>query len=320
MIKAALKNATLKSALLLLVFSMFQLVVMPAKPALAASTIADSPCDSLYYETLSSRAWLEAQREITQNQNFILKPDSVFQYTCFDRFVNELAQHAQNMLTETNAYGSPLGSTSMDGALNNLVIGSLIQYVGQNFATTNLLANHSAAAGILSPTPATVSGSGAYSCNVMGRVWNAAKCTNFISYPAYDGFYTFQEYITGPDPRHLPTSCEAPASPTLASAVAAKAAYASNLAYALTSGPWSNDPVETFFALTGPQSFGPTCSGNCPCTGAPIETGIQVFRSGSATPNTYSEKICLQAGCRYNPPGGELYVGSGPIAEGCYAR
>ena len=52
--------------------------------ALLCSSISyaqNSPCDPDYYESLEARAWLEAQREITQNQNLIYKPDSALEYT-----------------------------------------------------------------------------------------------------------------------------------------------------------------------------------------------------------------------------------------------
>lgn len=308
-------------SLLLLFFCYSTFLFVFAKPEMACSavsTIADTPCDTLYYETMSSRAWLEAQREITQNQNFILKPDSVFQYACFDRFLRELADHASNMLSETGDFGGPLGSSSMDDAINALVINSLTQYITNNFNTPNLLSGHSAASAIPSPMPSAMGAPMTYSCDIMLRVWNAARCTNFISYPEYDGFYTFQEYVdpTNADPRHLPNACSVVAA---ASTAATKLAYGTNLAAALTTGPWSNDPVQTFYNLTGPQTFGATpCTGTCACTGAPIPTGIKVFRSGGTAPTDYDEHVCLQAGCRYHP-GGILY-GSTAAAAGCYAR
>ena len=276
----------------------------------AASVIADTPCDSLYYESLSARAWLEAQREITQNQNIILKPDSVFEYTCFDRLVGELADHADEMLSETSSYGSPLSSTSMDNALQNLVITSLRAYIDNNFGSKsggggyNLLAGHTAATGINS-VPQNMVGP-AYNCDIMERVWNAAKCINFISNSTTDGFFTFQEYATSAtDKRVLPAAC----TPITTN-------WATNLGAALTAGPWTNDPVQTYFALTTPQN----CSGaNCPCSGSPIPTGVRVVRSGYNN-NDYDEHICLQPGCRYYPGGDPLYAGGPTPSAGCYGR
>ncbi|MGH1404873.1 MAG: hypothetical protein ACRBDL_11595 [Alphaproteobacteria bacterium] len=284
------------------------MLLLFAGNAQATSVIADSPCDSLYYESLSARAWLEAQREITQNQNLILKPDSVFEYTCFDLMVHELADHAENMLSETDNYNSGLGDNSMDQALDALVLNALEDYITNNFADYHLLGGHTA--GIpFDHNPSTIGGSTqSYTCNIMANVWNAAKCINFISNPTTDGFYTFDEYAAAAaltlDARHLPTMCSAV--PT---------SWTANIANALTSGPWTNDDVITYLGETTPQDCS-SAGSNCQCTGSPaIPTGVRVVRSGY-TVNNYDEHICLQPGCFYHP-GGPLNGGS--PGAGCYA-
>ncbi len=271
----------------------------------AVSIIADSPCDEQYYESLAARAWLEAQREITQNQNIILKPDSVFEYTCFDRLVDELANHASQMLSETSAYGNPLGSNSMDHALQNLVGTSLISYVSANYGYyPGLLGGHTAALGI-KHTPAAINGGTVYSCDIMERVWKAAKCINFITNDDKDGFYTFQEYSTSTDKRHLPTAC----TPILGNWVA-------NINTALTTGPWSNDPLKTYISETTSQNC---VAAACSCTGHPIPTGIKVSKP-SPINITYDEKVCLQPGCRYHPGGYPLSSSIADPGAGCYGR
>ena len=290
------------------VLSVFLIISCNAS-VLAASVIADTPCDSLYYESLSARAWLEAQREITQNQNLILKPDSVFEYTCFDGHLRELADHAAQMLSETSQYGQPLDTNSMDQALQNLVGTSLAAYVSNNFAPHSLLAGHPAATGIDHTIQAIPGGNPAYSCDIMSRVWQAAKCINFVSNSEFDGFFTFEEYADplSVDKRHLPTAC-----------TSITANWNTNIATALTTGPWSNDPVDTYFLLSEPQNCG---GGTCPCTGDPIPTGVFVIRSGYQN-NEYQEHVCLQPGCRYYPGGGDdLAPGvAGPGGAGCYGR
>lgn len=293
--------------------------------ASAASVIASSPCDALYYETLSARAWLEAQREITQNQNLILKPDSVFEYTCFDRLLRELADHADEMLSETSSYGTPLGSSSMDNALRRLVGDSLVSYINLNYGSKtsgvayNLLSGHTAGSPI-THSITNVTGGSAYSCDIMSRVWHAAKCINFVTDSPFDGFYTFDEYLynagtTTPalDKRHLPTAC----APITTS-------WSGNITTALTSGSWTNDPVQTYQQyLTPPTS----CTGNCRCTlpgtsvvSPAIPTGVRVLKPGSGNTN-YQEHICLQPGCRYHPGGQPLVAGGGTVSTaGCYGR
>ncbi len=285
--------------ILLLVFSFSPSTVN------SAVSIADSPCDRLYYESLSARAWLEAQREITQNQNIILKPDSVFEYTCFDRLLWELKDHADEMLSETTAYNNPLGQDSMDNALQDLVGTSLISYVAANYGYySGLLGGHAAATGI-KHTPVNVnSGGSAYSCDIMERVWKAAKCINFITDEDNDGFFTFQEYANAPsDKRHLPSAC-----------TAITTNWTNNLETALTTGPWTTDPLQTYISETTAES----CSGaSCRCNGAPIPTGVSVFKPGV---NPFLEKVCLQPGCRYHPGGFPLYSGGPTVGEGCYGR
>ncbi len=298
-------------------------LILDSQQVQAASVIADTPCDPQYYESLSARAWLEAQREITQNQNLILKPDSVFEYTCFDRLVRELADHADEMFSETSRYGNPLGSSSMDSALQSLVGTSLIAYINNNFGgvstpppapappppvvtSYNLLAGHPAATGIYH-SPRSIHDVTSYSCDIMSRVWQAAKCINFIANASYDGFFTFAEYANATtDKRRLPSAC----TPITSN-------WRSNLQTALTSGPWSNDPVQTYFSLTSP----PSCSGaTCPCSGTPIPTGIKVIRTGYNV-DEYDEKICLQPGCHYHPgPADDLAPGISGPAAGCYGR
>jgi len=289
------------------------LLLITSQQAQAQGLIANSPCDPTYYESLSARAWLEAQREITQNQNLILKPDSVFEYTCFDRLVRELADHADEMFSETGRYGNPLGSTSMDNALQSLVGTSLITYINNNFGSKapgvvgayNLLAGHPAATGI-NHQPRSINDNISYSCDIMARVWQAAKCINFISNATTDGFFTFEEYaVSAVDKRHLPTSC-----------TAINTNWNSNLNTALTSGPWAHDPVNTYFTLTNPiNCVGPTC----PCSTPPIPTGIEVIRTGSNN-NRYPEFICLQPGCHYHPGGDDLATGIADPGPGCYGR
>lgn len=53
-------------------------------------------CDPEFWDVLTDRAWMEAQREITQNQNLIPRPDSVLEITCFDSFLDELGSYSDS--------------------------------------------------------------------------------------------------------------------------------------------------------------------------------------------------------------------------------
>ena len=244
-------------------------------------TPAASPCDPQYYESLKSRAWLEAQREITQNQNLIFKPDSVLQYTCFDKSLDVLAQNAPNMFSQTNRWGG--APTDMTNALQNLVGTAVQNYVAANFGYP-LLGGRATG---LNYTPGGVT-SGGYSCTVMNDVWKKAKCMDFASDNAQDGFFTFDQSSTDADHRFLPTSCGG-ALPLWATQI--------KNAYATQTPPWTPDKTVTYFDALDPANCSDTTKVQA------ISTGILVQRP-QETPTMYLEKVCIPAGCHYVPTGG----------------
>lgn len=269
-----------------------------ANAGTAGPVFANDPCDVDYYESLEARAWLEAQREITQNQNLIFKNDSVLEYTCFDGYLAELADHASDMFSETNRWGGGAG-TDMAAALTNLVGAAINPYQTSNF-NHNLLGGRS---NLSYPLPSSIS-AGSYACNIMSQVWLIAKCMDFIDQGSYtpggaaaqyDGFFTFAEYANDPDKRFLPTACSGPNQ------------YQTNIDTALVqaSTPWDEDLVQTYYNLIYPTG-GAGGAGACgPQTGANvsrIRTGLVVERpSGSVT--RFNEFICVVPGCYYNPTG-----------------
>jgi hypothetical protein len=254
-------------------------------PALAGAAIAPSPCDPQYYDSLRSRAWLEAQREITQNQNLIVKPDSVMEYTCFDRFLNILAFEAQNMFSETTRWGTILPNNSMDQALQSLVGAALSTHISSNF-NHNFRGGRSTA---LNYTPAAISGApgSSYTCTMMRDVWQESKCVDFAADPNTDSFYTFEHYRDNADKRTRPTPCNNAGLP-------ARWTNEFNMATVNANTPWQEDNVVTYFNLLDPS----TCGGST----LEIETGVVVRRSKQA-PTEYEEKVCVPAGCHYVPTG-----------------
>ncbi len=74
-------------------------------------------CDPAFYDVISNRAWMEAQREITQNQNIVTRPDSVLSMSCFDQFLDQQAWYADNHFP-----GDPQNSAGGFGNIfNNLL-------------------------------------------------------------------------------------------------------------------------------------------------------------------------------------------------------
>ncbi|MFK7839955.1 MAG: hypothetical protein AB8B83_06445 [Bdellovibrionales bacterium] len=280
-----------------------------ASPA-NSQTFADSACDPEYYQSLEARAFIEAQREITQNQNLIQKPDSVLEYTCFDNHLRELALHALDMFSETARWGNVLPDTHMDDALEALISSALVAYDNANFPAS-LLGGRVAATGGWTGTPPTeASGSGRYdfessiaasspyACDIMQAVWQKAKCMNFAAIAANDGFFTFADYATGGDKRFPTGSC-----------ASVTAQFENNYQIALgkqtdgtpapTQTPWREDDVVTYYD----RFFPPSGCG----TGATsrIRTGLVVedkSRDGQPT-NYYAEHICIVPGCHWVPSG-----------------
>ena len=259
----------------------------PASSALA-QTPAATPCDPNYYSSLKARAWLEAQREVTQNQNLIYKPDSVLEYTCFDRYLNVLAGNAQNLFSESGRWGNIMPADSMDKALQSVVGAAIQQYITANFESAGGSNSYDLLGGRLSilggtykntdHNPANVAG-GSYGCNIMNQVWMAAKCMDSIPNETADkdGFFTFAEYQASPDKRFLPRQCPAMANNRWQNEI--------NTASVPANTPWTEDPVVI------PKA----------CEIPPMRTGLVVGRD--TDPKVYHESVCLCPGFYFRPNG-----------------
>ncbi|MCB1652200.1 MAG: hypothetical protein KDI46_09115 [Alphaproteobacteria bacterium] len=267
------------------------LLVCPLHPSWAADPVfAPAPCDPDYYESLEARAWLEAQREITQNQNLIVKPDSVLDYTCFDSHLDQLALAADPGANALFSGNTTWGTNAdMQQALGgtNAAYGA---YHTANFDHKYLggRAGGPYAPGVVNPA--------AYTCEVMNNVWEDAKCMDFIDEPSHDGFFTFADYEADPkDKRILPAEC--PAKPNFQQRI--------DTAVVDASTPWNEDLVESYFYLLH-RDAGDYC-GNTTDNDkkwwrkSKVRTGLQIKRDNSSA---YNEYICLVPGCYYKPAGG----------------
>lgn len=266
------------------------LCVLALGQTVYAQSAADDPCDDQYYESLKARAWLEAQREITQNQNLIFKPDSVLEYTCFDLYSAELAQHAIDMFSETTRWGTLLPSDSMDKALEKLVGTAFRSYLTSNFEESadgpyDLLGgrlndeqiDYDSSKG--GPWKNPIVG-GTYSCDIMKKVWMQAKCMDLIDDDEEDGFFTFTEYQNDPDKRFLPERCDK------------VTRWQQERDTATEDTPWTEDDMKTYMEYLNNG----TCGSN---NQKPFPTGLVVRNKNM----TYLEKICVQPGCHYKPSG-----------------
>lgn len=262
-----------------------------------------TPCDPQYMDALEARAWLEAQREISQNQNLIVKPDSVLEYSCFGSFLNVVARDAV-IFSETERWGSipGMGQRSTDLALQSMVIGALVGYLETNFPHT-FLGGRATADYV---RPSGVNGAD-YACEMMSLVWNEAKCMNFFDEESFDGFYDFRWYQEQ-DPRRMPggnfAACEPPSEGTFTYTNMQQIAFNQRQeTYVLQdeniydNTPYNVDSLVTFLNFILPVGVAPaaTCE-------APIMTGVMVSRIGQPE---YPDAVCPNPGCYYTGGTGE---------------
>ncbi|NCC22813.1 MAG: hypothetical protein EOM26_10190 [Alphaproteobacteria bacterium] len=186
------------------------MTIMPPKAFAECATatdgpgvIADSTCDCDYWNSLESHAWLTAEREVVQNQNLIVKADSVLEYTCFDNFLAVTAGvYIAGLFSETDYWGFPPGrnARSTDEALTGGVYISLLAYLTSNFPHTFLGGRTSMDHSTRPPDGRN------YYCSNLARVWQLAKCYNFAT-ENHDGWFSFENYATTDDKRRLPNPC-----------------------------------------------------------------------------------------------------------------
>jgi hypothetical protein len=276
---------TIRAGALIAIGLALSAIAQAAEPA--APAIAETPCDAEYFKSLESRAWLEAQREITQNQNLIYKPDSVLAYTCFDKFANVTANmQSWEGFSETSRWGNVIAplTTAMDNALNGLVAPSLISYLTANFSNAYL-----GGRGPASYKASTIGG-GAYNCSEMNKIWQSAKCYNFQTLPQ-DGFFTFEEH-SKEDKRLLPTACVmTPEFQTVWTDQIKQAGLNPEAA-----PTWPFDKVEVYYDKLKPEQ----CENS-----TPLPTGVTVTSNNEGLPASWPEKICIIPGCYFDPNGGK---------------
>ncbi len=61
-------------------------------------------CDGNFMNQIYSKAFLEGSRDVITSQQLIHKPDSVLEYTCFDKRIEVMAEHAGAIFTESQRW------------------------------------------------------------------------------------------------------------------------------------------------------------------------------------------------------------------------
>ena len=227
----------------------------------AAPSFAGPACDPKIMEALNSKAWAEAQREVTMNESFIYKPDSVFALSCF--------QSALNKTPTAFSSGSP--TTAASNAISSSY-------------QSNFAHGYTGASGSQSLTDT--------SCTIMRDVWNRSRCFNIpnVSGNANTAFNAFaftslsnatRSGYSSPGAGNYPSNC----STTYPTAV-----YTSSNTLLTTVGVGATfDNANLFLNVTDPLAS-LAASTNC---SPGILTGVEI---GTAS-TTYKEKVCPNPGC-----------------------
>ncbi len=164
-----------------------------------------SGCGTDTWTAMVNQGVMEARREDALNKRYIIKSDSVLDYGCFSLYVKKTADNAGPIFSETKKWANlpvdilgkivvvkrELGSKSLDGALMDIVQAPLTNYRRGQFNNP-----------FLAETASAGSPSGGTNCDVMSRVWKAAKCKNF---DGTDVFYTFDD-LKAKEPREFPSN------------------------------------------------------------------------------------------------------------------
>lgn len=175
---------------------------------------ASEGCDADFMNQIYARAYMESERESTLFKDFIAKPDSVMEYSCFDKHLSVTAQKIGPLFTENNLWANKrvniattgtleiplrvfMGADRTDKSIKNLVLDSLNAYRKDNFSH-NFLGGKAN----INSSFSTTTNAADYKCSAMQEVWTLAKCANFSS----NKFYRFSE-IAREDPRKNPQNC-----------------------------------------------------------------------------------------------------------------
>lgn len=76
-------------------------------------------CDPEFWDVMKDRAWMEAQREITQNANLIARPDSVLSLSCFDSLMNHISKYSDDNFPGDPQYAE---GDLLDGLATELLV------------------------------------------------------------------------------------------------------------------------------------------------------------------------------------------------------
>ncbi|MCK6418502.1 MAG: hypothetical protein L6Q57_06140 [Alphaproteobacteria bacterium] len=259
-------------------------------------------CDADFMNQIYAVANLNAQRDMVMDQVLIRKPDSVLEYSCFDKLANRAAVIGGALFSETGVNTMlPIGdvietqmiSTQpvnvpspalLPAQTGTTVIGPLVTYITNNFyhAFLGFPAGHDGDIG-------AGSGDLAYNCDFMNDVSFLARCENFGT----DTQFFSLDWLAKNDPRAMPAMC------TGGTGISQELInLAANKNFSFVKG----DKMETYQDwLADPNACGPAIPTGIVVpilkrTIDPIDGTVRTTVSGS-----YQEHVCPNPQCFYDP-------------------
>lgn len=273
----------------------------------------DMTCDADFKNQIYARAFLEAERENVMTEHLVRKPDSIMEYTCFDREVAKSGREAGPLFTESKNWafktvptidGSVtvnvfMGEDKLDYTLEKLIIAGLERYVAVNF-WHDFLGGYAKGFDYWKTENPERPIVGKGGCDYMYSIYYWAKCDDMIT---DEEFFTFA-FLAGNDPRRLPPGQECEGTQItqdlidLAENKGGKYAFFDAMRY-----------IDKAKKLTYTDFMDPEeCQDPVPTGLKAVVTrkNIDIFSDVTTTSQSgYEEKTCIDPGCYYDPKKGE---------------
>lgn len=251
-------------------------------------------CATDTWTAIVNQAVLQTRREMTINQRYIVKPDSVMAYSCLSEQFTLVGEHA-GVLSESKRWANAqvdilngntatvtvdMGNKSLDGAINNVAT-EIYEFYLQSFFNYDFLAGQ--APGLTgSPQDDETGISQIHApCGAMSKVWQIAKCMNVTDDPLFPKF----EELIGKDPRSYPENYRCN-----------DTGITQNMIDKARGSEVKKDNVDTYLEMLYTGACHP-----------PIATGITVYRREGegqiSTERTNPDGLCITVGCSYQNSG-----------------
>lgn len=262
--------------------------------------VSDAVCDPEVFNRMKEKAWAEAQRENYVNQSLILKPDSLFAITCFDKQLSNTMgslgiKEKDDNGSQTNFEKKVSSSAS---AVTSAFIGPMKD--GKPLLTPDKNTKTDTTSTEYEANPKAKSGS--FNCGEMEKLWQQSQCGNF----AAGDLPTLKEVGTSSsEARKYPQACTAGKSDNNNSQYDALKVL--DKTYAPMAELKNATPVELKLCATEPFSklAGLGCkqpSGQSDLCWPGALTGNEVSVGGK----TYKEIKCSNSGCSPQVQGNNL--------------